>query len=133
MITLSKNNSERERDLFKQAVENHFTWSYWGFSMFISLFSDRSHAENWGRKEPWLMPNKQSGHWTLLTIDASFLEKACVFKVRRLIDALGVKIPEKAGQHQEGPYICLHKVPAHAIVEELDGSLIKYPWQPFSA
>ncbi|GAW17507.1 hypothetical protein ANO14919_069650 [Xylariales sp. No.14919] len=45
-------NSEREQGLFREAVQNHFTWSYRGRSPFVSFFSDWDHAAKWGRKEP---------------------------------------------------------------------------------
>lgn len=100
--------------------------------MFVSLFSDRIHAENWGCREPWRISNTQSGQWTLCTIDTSSLEEVYVFKVRRLIDALGVEIPKRAEQHQEGSYICLHKIPVHAMVEERDGGDIEGCYLPYS-
>lgn len=118
--------SERERGLFKQAVEDHFTWGYRGHSPFISLFSDRNHAENWGCTEPWRGSNAHREQWTLYTIDTSLLEEIYVFKVSRLVNALGLRIPEKAEQHEQGSYICLHRVPAHAILEEEAGSDVKY-------
>ncbi|KAI0415741.1 hypothetical protein F5X98DRAFT_388631 [Xylaria grammica] len=131
-------NSDYELGLFKQAVENHFTWSYRGRSPFISFFSDREHAENWGCTEPWGGSDPHRDQWTLCTIDTCLLEEIYVFKVSRLVDALGVKIPERAGQHERGSYICLHKVPARAILEEKAGSDVKYggdyykePWDPY--
>ena len=110
--------SERERGLFKQAVEDHFTWGYRGRSPFVSLFSDRNHAEKWGCAEPWHGSNPHRKQWTLYTIDTSLLEEIYVFKVSRLVDALGVRIPGRAEQHERGSYICLHRVPARAILEE---------------
>jgi hypothetical protein len=95
--------------LFKQAVEDHFTWGYRGRSPFISLFSDRDHAEKWGCAEPWLGSNPHREQWSLFTIDTSLLKEVYVFKVSWLVDALGVKIPERAVQHERGSYICLHK------------------------
>ena len=60
------------------------------------------------------------------------LEGIYVFKVSRLVDALGVRIPESAKQHERGSYICLHRVPAHAILEEKAGSDVKYCELPSS-
>uniref|UniRef100_A0A093URP2 DUF7587 domain-containing protein n=2 Tax=Talaromyces marneffei PM1 TaxID=1077442 RepID=A0A093URP2_TALMA len=119
-------NSECDLRLLKQAVEDHFTWGYRGRSPFISLFSDRNHAENWGCAEPWLGSNPHREQWSLFTIDTSLLKEVCVFKVSRLVDVLGVKIPERAVQHERGSYICLHQVPANAILEEMTGSDVKY-------
>ncbi|KAI3322850.1 hypothetical protein HD806DRAFT_536031 [Xylariaceae sp. AK1471] len=118
--------SEREKGLFRQAVEDHFTWGYRGRSPFVSLFSDRNHAENWGCAEPWRGSNSHREQWTLYTIDTSLLEEIYVFKVSGLVDALGVRIPEKAKQHEQRSYICLHRVPAHAILEEKDGIDVRY-------
>ena len=37
---------------FKKTIVNQFTSSRRANLLFISLFSDREHAVNWGRKEP---------------------------------------------------------------------------------
>jgi hypothetical protein len=44
-----------------------------------------------------------------------------------------VRIPERAEQHERGSYIRLHKVPAHAILEERAGSDVKYCKLPYQA
>ncbi|KAK5635865.1 hypothetical protein RRF57_011577 [Xylaria bambusicola] len=110
--------SEHQRGLFRLAVENHFTWSYRGASPFISLFSDREHAVSWACSEPWRGSSPHSEDWTFCTISTSLLHEVYVFKVSSLVDELRVKIPEKAEQHKKGGYICLHRVPEHAIIEE---------------
>ncbi len=46
--------SERERGLFKQAVEDHFTWGYRGRSPFVSLFSYRIRLS--GTASSWCAP-----------------------------------------------------------------------------
>ncbi|KAI0412770.1 hypothetical protein F5X98DRAFT_354043 [Xylaria grammica] len=103
-------NSESEQVFFRQAVKDHFTWDYRGRSPFVSLFSDQSHAANWGRREPWRGSKPHTGQWSLYTIDTSLLNEIYVFKVSRLVDALRVRIPEGAEQHKQGGYICLHMV-----------------------
>jgi hypothetical protein len=50
---------------FKRAIEKHFTWSCRDPLPFISLFSDRKHAENWGRMEPWHGSESSEGSWAL--------------------------------------------------------------------
>lgn len=113
-------------DEFRQAVQNHFTWRYRGRSPFISLFSDRSHAENWGRSEPWRGLNSRIRDWSLHTIDTSLLlGETMVFKLSRLVEDLGVTVPERARQHEHGSYICLHRIPAQAIVQETNGRDIR--------
>ncbi|KAI0891489.1 hypothetical protein F4806DRAFT_304308 [Annulohypoxylon nitens] len=120
------NDSVRERELFKRAVENHFTWGYRGRSPFISLFSDRDHAKSWGNAQPWRGWNRRGKEqWTLCTIDTGLLDEIYVFKVSKIVDVLGVEIPEKAEQHKHGSYICLHRVPTRAIHLEETGSRAK--------
>ncbi|CAG9948786.1 unnamed protein product [Clonostachys rosea f. rosea IK726] len=130
--------SEHERALFKQAVGRHLTWSYRGRSPFVSLFSDRNHAENWGCAEPWRGSKPYREQWTLYTIETSLLGETYVFKVSELVDTLGVRIPERADQHKRGSYLCLHRVPAYAILEERAGRDVKYfrkygdeHWDPY--
>ncbi|KAI0523901.1 hypothetical protein F5B22DRAFT_422226 [Xylaria bambusicola] len=108
--------NEHQRGLFRQAVEKHFTSSDRDSSLFISLFSDRDHAENWAYMELW--HSRWSENWTLCTIDTSLLNEVYVFKVSTLVDELRVEIPPQAEQHKKGAYICLHRVPQHAILKE---------------
>jgi hypothetical protein len=110
-----------ELDEFRQAVQNHFTWGYRGRSPFISLFSDRNHAENWGRSQPWRGSDSHIQDWSLHAIDTSLLGETMVFKLSRLVEDLGVTVPERARQHEHGSYICLHRIPAQAIGQETNG------------
>ncbi len=113
-------------EVFGSSVRRHFTWSYRGRSPFISLFSDKSHAKNWGRKEPWLGAEaEQEDDWCLYSIDTALLEDTVVFKLSRLVNFLGLELPEEAEQHIKGGYICLHKISASAIVEVLPGSDVR--------
>ncbi|KAI0377670.1 hypothetical protein F5Y04DRAFT_284738 [Hypomontagnella monticulosa] len=135
MTTAFRGDDPLIRELFKQAVQNHFTWSYRDSSPFISFFSDRRHAINWGRKEPWDSQHTPRLEWALCTIDTctSQLRGVEIFKVEKLVDVLGVKIPEGARQHQGGAYICLHEIPACAIVQSEPASTIRIstvPTQP---
>lgn len=130
--TTSFGDSELERILFKRAMENHFTWGYRGRSPFISLFSDRDHAESWGCEEPWCGSSPHREEWSLYTIDTCLLGDIYVFKVSKLVDDLGVRIPERAKQHVGGSYICLHREPARAILEEKAASDVKYCESPSS-
>ena len=70
-----------EIDEFKAAIEKQFSWSCRDPLPFISLFSDREHAENWGcerhRKDGSL---KDDG--TLHIIDTTHLNMTtCFFKL----------------------------------------------------
>ena len=66
---------------FKRSIEKSFTWSYRDPLPFISLFSDREHAENWGCKEPWLGDDRSEGGWTLYVIDTESRGTTSFFKL----------------------------------------------------
>jgi hypothetical protein len=104
---------------FKKAVEDQFTWSCRAALPFISLLSDREHAENWSLKEPWRGDKHPEGDWSLQVIDTTLLENTSnrFFKLSDLVEELGLNIPERAGQHVRGAFLCLHHIPAEAIVE----------------
>lgn len=103
---------------FKQAIVNQFTWSCRADLPFISLFSDREHAENWGRLEPWRGHQSPKGDWSLCVIDRTVLKgTGRFFKLNDLIEELSLTIPNPAVQHIRGAFLCLHRIPAEAIVE----------------
>lgn len=110
-----------------QAIVNQFTWNSRETSPFISLFSDREHAENWALKEPWrgTLRDAQEDDWTLFVIDTRLLGNAWLCKVSQLVSALNLQIPDKAAQHISGSFLCLHRIPAVAIVQERDSEQVK--------
>jgi len=116
-----------EEDEFKQDVEKQFTWGCRDPSPFISLFSDREHAENWGQKEPWRgkLPSAGSDQWSLCIIDTKVLGDAYFFRLSEVVEGLNLEIPKKAAQHISGAYLCLHKVPAIAIIDKISSHQVK--------
>lgn len=106
-----------ELNEFKQAIRKQFTWSCRESLPFISLFSNKRHAEDWGRKEPWRGGQGQDEGWTLYVINTVKLpETTQVFRLNDLVDKLSLGIPEVAKQHIQGAFLCLHHIPASAIV-----------------
>ncbi|KAF1848109.1 uncharacterized protein K460DRAFT_264164, partial [Cucurbitaria berberidis CBS 394.84] len=111
---------------FKQAIRNQFTWDFRGSPPFISLFSDREHAENWGCKEPWCGEGGPVGNRSLHVIDTTRLEgTSYLFKLNILMEVLHLSIPVCAGEHIRGAYLCLHHIPRTAIVETMDCKQVK--------
>ncbi len=104
---------------YKRSIEKSFTWSCRDPLPFISLFSDREHAENWGCREPWLGNHRSEGGWTLYVIDTIELRRTTLFfKLSSLVRRLSLDIPRGAQQHIEGAYLCLHRIPPAAVVEK---------------
>ena len=86
---------------------------------FVSLFSDREHAENWGCKEPWRAGRGCNDDWSLCVIDTTVLKDTNRFlKLSDLLEELDLDLPVRAGQHIRGAFLCLHRIPIEAIVEE---------------
>jgi hypothetical protein len=77
-------------------------------SIFISVFSDRTHAENWASK---VSRNKQ---FLIAEINGWFLRDSYVFNARNVHARLGLRIPRAAGNEDE--YLVLHYIPRDAIV-----------------
>jgi hypothetical protein len=95
----------------------HFTWPNREPLPFISLFSDLYHAANWGLKQPWKDYTTPclSAEWAVRAVKTKLLVEPCIFKLEDLVHDLKLRLPDKALQHIEGAYICLHNVPAAAI------------------
>lgn len=86
---------------FKRAVENQFTWSCRAHLAFISLFSDREHAENWGLKQPWGGSKDPENNWSLHVINTAILRSTShLYKLSDLVEKLDLDIPEGAEQHK---------------------------------
>lgn len=124
---------EEDEDEFKEDIVKQFTWPCRDPLPFITLFSDREHAENWGLKQPWLgnMPHVPLGSWSLCVIDTERLD--ALFKLENLVAGLGLQLPSKAEQHINDAYLCMYSIPKTAIVEEVDPDQVEistYPeWQ----
>ncbi|KAI0966498.1 hypothetical protein F4678DRAFT_288107 [Xylaria arbuscula] len=126
LVAADTTKTYQSMEAFGTSVTLHFTWNYRGRSPFISLFSDKSYAENWGCKEPWLGAEAtQEDNWCLCSIATDLLEDTVVFKLSRLVKHLGLELPEGAEKHIEGGYIYLHKIPHSAVVEQVMGNDIR--------
>jgi hypothetical protein len=84
-----------ELDKFRHAIEEQFTWGFRGPLPFISLFSDKRHAENWGRKESWRRHKGTEGNWALHVVDSvELLETTYLFRLSDLVEKLSLDIPK---------------------------------------
>ncbi|KAJ2896186.1 hypothetical protein MKZ38_005754 [Zalerion maritima] len=119
--TFSASSLDEAKEL-RLAVEKQFTWTNRNPTPFISLFSDRGHAERWATKEPWLRTHAPRQHrWTLHIIDTNMLlASTAVYRLGDLVKILGVDIQGGARAHLGQGVICLHQVPANAITQSLD-------------
>ena len=61
----------------------------------------------------------------LLTIDTRLLPETYVLKLDYVVVQLGLEIPERATQHVEGAFLCLHTIPESAIVKSASPSEVK--------
>ncbi|RAL09375.1 uncharacterized protein BO97DRAFT_472436 [Aspergillus homomorphus CBS 101889] len=88
---------------FGDAVEQHLNWDTGYESMFISLFSQRRHAENWI-------------NCTLLQISTAPLNGFSIFRAEEIVDALSLAIPEAARASVAREYLIAHYIPPRAII-----------------
>lgn len=80
--------SEEEDLEFSDAVEGHLNWDRQR-SMFISLFSERRHAENWMLERH---SRFRSRNCTLLEIDTAILQNSYVFRAEEIVDVFSLSI-----------------------------------------
>ena len=98
---------------FKRAVEK---WSCHDALPFISLFSDREHAESWGRKHPWNKVSNLDCNWSLNIVDTTQLKATTTFfKLSTLVEKMNLVLPAGALLHVKGAFICMHRIPATAL------------------
>ncbi|KAL3713643.1 hypothetical protein TMatcc_002346 [Talaromyces marneffei ATCC 18224] len=124
----TKTYPEQEVETFKTDIVKQFTWSCRESLPFINLFSDIKHAENWGLKQPWRQALDFGGDdWTLFEIRTDILDEAArkIFRLKDLVESFDLEIPDKAGQHIDDAYLCLHSIPASAIVQDWSPSQVR--------
>ena len=109
--------SENELNAFGQSIINQMTLGHRKAQPYITCFSDKGHAQNWARKEPWGPYEGEKGRWNILIIETGLMPETWVFSLYDLVTRLGIKIPERALQHVKGAYLCLHSIPTRAIVK----------------
>ncbi|KAK2738163.1 hypothetical protein FQN55_000783 [Onygenales sp. PD_40] len=93
-------------DDFKGAVKRHLNWDR-RRSMFISLFSDKRHAENWLWK-------RRSTNGKILEIDPTQLEY--IYRAQDLVNVLRLKVRDEAQASIPHEYLVAHWVPPQAII-----------------
>lgn len=98
---------------FGDAVERHLSWDTEYESIFISLFSQRRHAENWMLERHTRFGSRNC---TLLQIDTSNLVAFFIFRAEEIVDALSLSIPEAAQASVAREYLIAHYVPSRAII-----------------
>lgn len=104
--------SENEKDAFRQSIVNQFTWGWRQPTPYITVFSDKKHAENWA-----LSYSRRVGDsCKVIRIDSRELRHVYVFKLSDLQDRLDFEVPVGASQHVEGAFVCLHRIPKCAIL-----------------
>ena len=104
--------SENEKDAFRQSIVNQFTWSWRQPTPYITVFSDKKHAQNWA-----LSYSRRVGDsCEVIRIDSRELRHVYVFKLSDLQARLDCEVPVGASQHVEGACVCLHRIPKRAIL-----------------
>lgn len=102
---------------FRQSIINQFTWEHRRPQPYISCFSDMEHALNWAFKAPWRRgPAPVSKVFAFVTIDTNQLRETQIFSVNELASRFRIALPDRASQHTEGAYLCLHRIPNSALV-----------------
>ncbi|PLN84982.1 hypothetical protein BDW42DRAFT_161387 [Aspergillus taichungensis] len=108
---------EQEEDIdpqeFGDAVQQHLTWDTDYESTFISLFSQRRHAENWMLDRHTRLGSRNC---TLLQIDTAALNGFFIFRAQEIVDALSLSIPEAAQASVAKEYLIAHCIPPRAII-----------------
>ncbi|KAJ5111856.1 hypothetical protein NUU61_001486 [Penicillium alfredii] len=98
---------------FGDAVEQHLSLDTDYESIFISLFSQRRHAENWMLDRHTRFGSRNC---TLLQIDTAALNGLFIFRAEEIVDKLSLSIPEAAQASVAREYLIAHYIPPHAII-----------------
>lgn len=98
---------------FGDEVERHLSWDTDYESMFISLFSQRRHAENWMLDRYTRLGSRNC---TLLQISTATLNGFFIFRAEEIVDALSLSIPEAAQASVAREYLIAHYIPPRAII-----------------
>lgn len=96
------------------AVERHLNWDNDYRSIFISLFRESTHAENWMLRRH---NHFDSRDCKLLHIDTKALHGFFIFRAKKIVDALSLRIREAAQASVAGEYLIAHYIPQDAIKE----------------
>lgn len=114
---------------FGGAVEQHLNWDHNYTSIFISLFSEKRHAENWLLDRH---SKRDCGNCTLLEIDATQLGH--VYEAQELVESLSLIVPEKAKASISKEYLVAHHITPRAIIRRITLDEIKQvSMLPFNA
>ncbi|PTB68157.1 hypothetical protein BBK36DRAFT_1139660 [Trichoderma citrinoviride] len=98
---------------FKEILEDHFKWEHVP-SCFISVLSDKEHADYWAGKAPaWLRSRGvENPEVSISEIDTTQLPAGTyVFMAKSLVNRLDIKY--KYWKHE---YLFLHRIPHEAII-----------------
>lgn len=98
---------------FGDAVEQHLSRDTDYKSIFISLFSQRRHAENWMLERHTRFGSRNC---TLLQINTAALHGFFIFRAEEIVDALSLSIPEAAQASVAREYLIAHYIPPRAII-----------------
>jgi hypothetical protein len=104
---------DAQQALFFQSLRCHSKWSDSTPSPYISVFSDKRHAENWALE--WSRNNSCVG-CEVFEIDSSSLGNVYVFSVARMSWQLQARPSELVDRLDPDEYLCLHRIPAEAVV-----------------
>jgi hypothetical protein len=98
---------------FGGAVEDHLCWRKERDSLFISLFADKRHAENWALD--W-SARHDDRLCQIFEIKASELVGGYVFHADELRRTLHLHVPEGAEASIRDEYLVTYRIPPQAIV-----------------
>lgn len=104
-----------EEDLveFGDAIQRHLNWDRQYTTIFISLFSDRSHAENWMLERHSRFHDRDC---TFLEIDMNSLRDHYVFRAEEIVDTLSLSVPTAAQASIAKEYLVVHHIPPIAVL-----------------
>ncbi|WEW61790.1 hypothetical protein PRK78_007286 [Emydomyces testavorans] len=95
---------------FSKSVENHLDWSSREPSPYLSVMSDRNHADNFA-----LVMQSRTGYVAeVYEINARRLNTSYIFNVPYLMEELRLSVRPDAMNASE--YLVLHRIPGQAVV-----------------
>ena len=107
---------------YRQSLANHFDRKSRVPSPYISLFSDRTHADNCALD--WVKWNNVERNTvaSVVEVDTSTLQLSCFFHSQRLVEEFDLRGVDTVVHHSE--YLCLYHIPVSLVSATLSRVLI---------
>ncbi|MCJ1326844.1 hypothetical protein MMC10_003510 [Thelotrema lepadinum] len=110
---------------FKQAIKAHCNWDKDEKSPFLSVFSDKEDAIQWGLAAPWNCNRRGAAKFDFKVYEFEttlIASQVYIYELERLMSRIHITFPKstkrgRSGLTTDDEYLVLHRIPGSSIVE----------------